>query len=61
MSELRFEVHLLEADAPIETGYVDFYDSGVWVDRPQRRTFYPYEHVEKGEERAETSESIDVR
>ena len=42
-----FEVHLVEGESPVETEYVDFYDSGVWVDLEEGREFYPYERVAK--------------
>jgi len=47
-----YEVHLDEAvasalgiDSPVETGHIDYYDAGFWVDLPQGRDFYPYRHV----------------
>jgi hypothetical protein len=35
----------LDVESPIETDYIDFYDSGIWVARDEGRAFYPYEHV----------------
>jgi hypothetical protein len=47
MSGKSFEVHLVEGESAVDTEYVDFYDSGVWVDLKEGREFYPYEQVAK--------------
>lgn len=45
-----YHVHLREAapaevEEPIETGHLDFYDSGVWIDRETDRVFFPWAQV----------------
>jgi hypothetical protein len=49
----------LDVESPIETDYIDFYDSGIWVARDEGRAFYPYQHVltiHEGEAAADESE-----
>jgi hypothetical protein len=48
----RYEVHLatdavkqLDVSSPVETDRIDYYDSGLWVGRPDGRDFFPYHQV----------------
>ncbi|MFB6094310.1 MAG: hypothetical protein ABEJ77_05160 [Halanaeroarchaeum sp.] len=36
----------LDVSSPIATADVQYYDSGVWIDRADDRLFFPYRQVE---------------
>lgn len=52
-----YEVYLLEDDSgadvesPVRGQRLDFFDSGVWVERESGRDFFPYERVQVVRER----------
>lgn len=64
----EYEIHLvgdapaeLDVESPVPTRRIDYYDSGVWIDREGDRLFLPYERVfairETGSGESATGES----
>lgn len=60
---VSFEVHLagavaeaLDVASPVETDRIDYYDSGIWVDGPEGRSFYPWTNVLAIRERSSTAD-----
>lgn len=57
-----YEVHLREDDpeagveSPVTGHKLDFFDSGVWVERENERDFFPYETVVVVKERPANQE-----
>lgn len=55
MSESAYSVYLIErhgeeggkreVTSPVTGNELDFYDSGVWLDRDAGRSFFPYEQI----------------
>jgi hypothetical protein len=41
----------VDVESPIHTARIDYYDSGIWVDRDTGRTFLPYDRILLIEER----------
>lgn len=59
-----YEVHLKEdvvdelgITSPVETGRIDYYDSGLWVTTQDGRDFYTYQHVLTLRERPQATEA----
>lgn len=61
MVERTYEVYLTAVEStdeeptvesPVVSGSLEFYDSGVWVDRRDSRDFFPYERIRRIRERS---------